>query len=360
MEIRGFRSPGHALGFMAAAAIAIVGMVRLEIALAQGDEQDATLLKEAQKRFTALPKDAGTREFPVTPERVNLGRSLFFDPRISIDGTGSCMRCHQPALYGADGIAKSHGIGDKVFPRNAPTVLNSGLFKAHWDGVFENVEAQATRAVIGPGFGNPDHAAAMARVKAIPGYEEMFRKAFPGQAAPVTEGNWGKAIGAYERTLVTPSRFDDFLGGKVEALSAAERKGLRTFIETGCVECHKGVGVGGGDFKKFGVIDDYWKATRSQEIDKGRFNITKNSDDLYVFKVPSLRNVAMTAPYFHDGSINTLPEAVRIMATVQIGADLSGEETQEIVTFLGSLTGPLPENFSTAPILPPGGFSPGP
>jgi cytochrome c peroxidase len=328
---------------------------------AQGDQKDAKLLKEAQATFGRLPKDAGNRDYPVTSDRVSLGRMLFFDPRISVDGTGSCLHCHQPALYGTDGIAKSHGIHDKVAPRNAPTVLNTGLqFKAHWDGVFENVEEQATRALLGPGFGNADNAAAMARVKAIPGYSELFRKAFPDEKDPVTVENWGKAVGAYERTLNTPSRFDEFLGGKTDALSAAERQGMRTFIDTGCIECHSGTGIGGSAFRKFGVFGDYWKETRSQEIDKGRFNVTKDDSDLYTFKVASLRNVAMTPPYFHDGSVNSLPEAVRVMATVQLDMKLSDKEVTEIITFLGSLTGPLPESFANAPVLPAAGFRPEP
>jgi cytochrome c peroxidase len=290
---------------------------------------------------------------------VRLGRNLFFDPRISIDGTVSCSRCHLPALHATDGLPTSHGVHDQVVPRNAPTVLNAGLyFKQHWDGVFANVEEQAKKALLGPAFGAPDYAAAMARVKAIGGYAEMFRAAFPGEAEPVTEDNWAKAIGAYERTLVSPSRFDDYLGGKGDALSAAERKGLRTFIDTGCVECHKGAGLGGGGFRKFGVVSDYWKATGSKDIDKGRFGVTKDSADMYKFKVASLRNVAMTPPYFHDGSVDGLPKAVRVMATVQIGIDLSDSEVAEIVTFLGSLTGTIPEGFERAPALPAGGFVP--
>jgi cytochrome c peroxidase len=328
---------------------------------AQDDQKDAQLLKDAQESFQPLPKAAGTREFPVTPDRVNLGRKLFFDPRISVDGTGSCVRCHQPALYGTDGLAKSLGLHDKVLPRNAPTVLNTGLqFKAHWDGVFENVEAQATRSLLGPGFANADNAVAMTRLKAVPGYAELFRKAFPGETDPVTVEKWGKAIGAYERTLLTPSRFDEFLGGKTAALSATERQGLRTFIDTGCIECHTGSGVGGTAFRKFGVTGDYWKETHSQEIDKGRFNVTKDDADLYKFKVAGLRNVAMTPPYFHDGSVNTLPEAVRVMAAVQSDTKLSEKEVTEIVAFLGSLTGTIPEGFAAAPVLPAAGFRPEP
>ena len=268
----------------------------------------------------------------------------------------SCARCHLSSLYATDGLAKSHGPKDGVAPRNAPTVLNAALyFKQHWIGDFENVEDQAKGSLLG-GFGNPDYAAAMVRVKGIKGYAEKFKKVFPNDANPVTADNWGKAIGAYERTLVTPSRFDDFLAGKKDSLSTEERRGLQLFIDTGCASCHSGAGIGGGKFRKFGVKEDYWKATGSKEIDRGRIDFTKDPDDLHVFKVAGLRNVEMTPPYFHDGSVGKLPDAVRIMARVQLGKKLSDEETTAIVTFLKSLTGKLPENFSSAPVLPAATF----
>lgn len=344
-------------------AIAVaMGVIAVCNARAQAAGDDAQLLKDAQRVFKPLPKDAGTPEFPITPLRVELGRKLFFDPRISADGTVSCSRCHQPALYATDGLPKAKGVFDKVNDRRAPTVLNAALqFKAHWRGDRENVEDQATLAVLGPAsFGDPDNAAAMAKVKAIPGYIELFQKAFPGEQDPVTVGNWGKAIGAFERTLITPGPFDEYLGGRVQALSEPERKGLRTFMATGCGSCHNGAVLGGTMFRKFGVVEDYWKETGSQEIDKGRFDVTNNPADMYVFKVPGLRNTAMTRPYFHDGSARTLPEAVRIMAKVQLGKALSDEDTNAIITFLGSLTGQETPNFAEAPVLPPAGFNPAP
>ncbi len=362
METRSFNIATSGWFFLTvAAAVLLIGGIATEVVRAQGDKSEAGLLKEAQKNFEPLPKDGGTREFPVTADRVSLGRMLFFDPRMSTDGTGSCVRCHQPALYGADGLAKSQALHDKVLPRNAPTVLNSGLqFKIHWDGVFTTVEEQAGKALLGPGFGNADNAAVVARLKAIPGYGDLFRKTFPGESDPVTVENWGKAIGAYERTLLTPSRFDEYLAGKSDALSADERKGLRVFLDAGCSACHSGAGVGGSEFRKFGVVADYWKSTHSADVDKGRFNVTKDDADLYTFKVASLRNVAMTPPYFHDGSVGTLPEAVRVMATVQLGKDLSDDDVSHVVKFLGSLTGKLPEGFASAPVLPAAGFRPKP
>jgi cytochrome c peroxidase len=310
-------------------------------------------------RFKPLPKDAATKDRPVDKHRVALGKMLFFDPRISLDGTTSCLRCHQPSLYGTDALPKSRGVQNQLAARNAPTILNAAIqVSIHWDGVFENVEQQARTALIGPGFGNPDHAAAMARLKAIPGYPALFQNAFPDQSDPVTEDNWGKAIGAYERTLLTPSRFDDFLSGKDDALSARERRGLRRFLDVGCADCHDGAGVGGGQYQKFGVAEDYWKKTLSSEIDQGRFKVTRKDSDLYVFKVPTLRNVAMTPPYFHDGSVSTLASAIKVMSSVQLGTDIDDETTVDIAAFLGCLTGDIPEAFLKPPMLPPAGFEP--
>lgn len=357
----GCRIAGHGIGLRRAIAVALIsaeltiaGLVTPMLAA----ESASGLLARAQQIFSVLPRDMATPEFPVTAERVDLGRKLFFDPRMSADGTVSCSRCHLPALYGTDGLAKPRGVHDRVNPRNAPTVLNAALqFKAHWRGDRVNVEDQAKQALIGPpSFGNDDYAAAMAKLKAIPGYAEPFARAFPGEQDPITPDNWGKAIGAFERTLVTPSRFDAYLAGKVDALSETEQNGLRLFIDTGCITCHNGPGVGGGMFQKFGVAEDYWKETGVQQPDKGRADVTKDPADLYIFKVPSLRNVAMTPPYFHDGSVNNLSDAVRIMAKVQLDKTLADRDIANIVAFLGSLTGRLPENFADAPVLPAAGF----
>ncbi|MHB8744468.1 MAG: cytochrome-c peroxidase [Sulfuricaulis sp.] len=300
----------------------------------------------------------GTAEFPVTPERVALGRDLFFDPRISLDGTVSCSKCHEPSLYGTDALPKPIGVKGRLNPRNAPTELNAAAqFVEHWRGDRTNVEDQATKALVGPpSFGQPDFTTAMAKITAIHGYLPLFQKAFPNDKQPVTPDNWGKAIGSYERTLVTPAPFDAYLKGDTNAISPMAKVGLQKFINTGCASCHNGVGIGGGMFQKFGVHEDYWKATGSQQIDKGRFDVTNNPADMYVFKVPSLRNVAMTPPYFHDGSVSSLAEAVRIMAEVQLGKKLSAQDIEHIVAFLNSLTGPLPKNFTTVPVLPVAAF----
>lgn len=319
---------------------------------------DPALLAQARALFKPLPKEMASPDNPITAEKVALGRLLFFETRASLDGTVGCVRCHQPFLYGTDALPKAIGAAGRANPRNSPTVLNAALqFVAHWRGDRTSVEDQATKALVGPpSFGNPNFESAMTKLKALPGYSALFAKAFPDAKEPVTPENWGKAIGAYERTLVTPSPFDAYLAGDDKALSPDAEAGLREFVQTGCATCHNGVGVGGGLYQKFGLLEDYWKATGSIQIDKGRFDVTNNPADTYVFKVPTLRNVAMTPPYFHDGSVATLPEAVRIMARVQLGRTLSDDQVNRIVTFLGSLTGKLPPSFIEVPELAAAGF----
>lgn len=329
-------------------------------ATASAEEVPKPLFEMAKQVFGPLPADMATSAFPTTPARVALGRKLFFDPRLSADGTVSCATCHRPALYGTDALPKSVGVEHRANARNAPTVLNAALqFTQHWIGDRLNVEDQATRALTGRGsFGNADVAAVVRKIKALPGYEAEFRQAFPDEPEPVTPENWGKAIGAYERKLVTPAPFDAYLNGDATALSPAAERGLRAFIDVGCASCHNGAGIGGSSLQKFGVVMDYWKKTGSTVVDEGRFNDTKNPADRYLFKVPGLRNVALTPPYFHDGSVATLPEAVSVMATVQLGKDLTEQQVSEVVAFLDSLTGRLPADFATAPVLAPAAFSP--
>jgi cytochrome c peroxidase len=223
----------------------------------------------------------------------------------------------------------------------------------HWRGDRASVEDQATRALVGPpSFGLEDYAAAAARLQVL-GYEPQFRSAFPEDSQPVTAENWGNAIGAYERTLLTPSPFDAYLDGNSTALDPQAKAGLRKFIGLGCSGCHNGVGVGGGLYQKFGLVKEYWTATSSAHVDNGRADVTHNPADRYVFKVPSLRNVAMTPPYFHDGSVATLPAAVRVMSHVQLGRQLTPADVDDLVAFLRSLTGRLPEQFAEAPVLTP-------
>jgi len=331
-----------------------IALVACPPAMAAPD--DVELLKQAQQLFAPLPKDLATPDFPTTKERVTLGRSLFFDTRFSIDGTVGCATCHQPALYGTDGRPRSIGVKGRPHPRHAPTVLNAALqFIIHWRGDRTNAEDQVAQSLLSPiTSGQPDDQAVLARVNGIPGYPPMFKAAFPHDPEPVSRKNMALAIGAFERTLVTPSRFDDYLKGDVGTLSAKEQSGLSKFVSVGCIACHNGPGVGGGMYQKFGVMEDYWNVTHSDPIDKGRADVTNKNEDLYMFKVPTLRNVEMTPPYFHDGSVATLSEAVKVMARLQLGAKLDEGDVEDIVSFLRSLTGPLPADFATAPVLPPG------
>ncbi len=236
---------------------------------------------------------------------------------------------------------------------NAPTVLNAaGQISAHWIGNRTDVEDQARQSVTGlPSFGMPSNEAVEKKLREINGYAPLFGKAFPGEKDPVNVGNFSKAVGGFERTLVTPSRFDSFSKGNTAALNEREKRGLKTYMEAGCIMCHVGTYAGGQVYQKFGIFEPYWKYTKSEEIDEGRFAVTKNDMDKYVFKVPLLRNVAKTSPYFHDGSIKKLEDAVWIMDKIQLGKDLNKPQVEEVVTFLKSLTGKIPEDALKVPLL---------
>ncbi len=320
----------------------------------QAARSDAGLVRQAGDLFGRLPEVMGSPSNPVTPAKVELGKTLFYESRVSVDGTVSCARCHPLSLYAVDGLTKSVGNRCRTSDRNAPTVLNAAAeIAAHWIGNRASVEDQARQALIGgPSFGMASYEAAEARLKGIPGYAPLFQKAFPGDPEPITAANFALAIGAFERTLVTPAPFDAFLGGDVTALDDVQKAGLRDFIETGCANCHAGAYFGGQSYQKFGVVEPYWKQTLSPDIDRGRYLATKNEADDYVFKVPVLRNVQMTSPYFHDGSVGRLSEAVRIMGKVQLGTDLTEARVKGIVAFLHALTGKVAAEALEIPILP--------
>ena len=340
------------------AVLAISVLVVSSIVAADNGETD--LLAHAQTVFKPLPATAETADRPLTPSRVELGRALFFETRVSTDGKQSCAQCHQPMFYGTDALALSVGNQGKIVPRNVPSVLNTALqFAQHYGGNRVDVEEQAVKALpSGLAYGNADLASAEEKLRAIPGYRPMFEKAFPGEAEPVTAQNWGLAIGAFERTLLTPAPFDDYLKGNTSAIGPDAKRGLEKFMSYGCAGCHSGVVLGGQMFQKFGITENYWELTGSTEKellqgrDKGRFHDTKDEADAFMFKVQQLRNVAVTPPYFHDGSVATLPEAVRIMAKLQLGRDLSAADVSDIVAFLETLTGEVPAQFANAPVLP--------
>jgi cytochrome c peroxidase len=284
---------------------------------------------------------------PAPDERAKLGRALFFESAISSDGSVSCVNCHRPMDAGADAVTIPTGVLGRLHKRNSPTVLDaSSQFVQNWHGERESVEEQATHSLLSPvSMGNSSFDEPMKRLKQR-GYAARFRRAFPGEANALNPKNFGLAVGAFERLLVTTSRFDDFLRGRDSAMSAREERGLLAFVDVGCASCHAGTNLGGTRYARFGIFGSYWKATASKHIDEGRFEETKIDADRYVFKTPMMRNIANTGPYFHDGSVAGLAEAIRVMARVQLGIDLDQARVDDIEAFLGTLTGKPPAIFS--------------
>lgn len=290
-------------------------------------------------------------ENPVTPAKVKLGKMLYFEPRLSKSGLFSCNTCHNLSTGGVSNLPTDIGHRWAVGPINGPTALNSAFnILQFWDGRAKDLEEQAQGPILNPGeMGMPDKALVMERIRSIPEYAKLFSKAFPREKEPLTYENIARAIAAFERTLLTPGRFDRFLQGDRKALTDNEKKGLILFAEKGCVTCHNGVAVGGNSFQKMGVVKSF--ATSSPA--RGRIGVTKDENDLMHFKVPILRNIEKTYPYFHDGSVWSLEEAVRTMAEVQLGSELNDNEVADIVAFLKSLTGKIPEEALRIPVLPP-------
>lgn len=298
--------------------------------------------------FTALPSAVAPQTYTSTDELTDLGRMLFYDPRLSISKRMSCNTCHLLDRYGVDHREVSLGHTGHPVRRNAPSVYNAALHQSQfWDGRRSTLEEQAKDPILSSAeMGMPSALAVEVRLRNIGGYQELFHRAFPNSTEPLTFDNVAIAIGAFERKLMTPSRFDGFLKGDLAQLDENERRGLAIFIQTGCTDCHLGPAVGGTLYKKLGVVEPY--PTR----DQGRYVITKAEPDRQVFKVPSLRNVGETGPYLHDGSVRELPEMVRIMARYQLGKVLPEEEVADVVAFLKSLTGDLPLDYIAVPTLP--------
>lgn len=274
---------------------------------------------------------------------VELGGRLFHDPILSADATVSCASCHDIAAGGDDGKSHSVGVHGTVGRVNAPSVLNAANnFVQFWDGRAASLEDQVGGPVADPIEMGSSWPQVLNKLKATPAYVADFEASF---ADGVTEKNVRQAIAVFERTLITvDSRFDKWLAGDHSALSSAELDGYERFKTAGCIACHQGQNVGGNMFQRFGVMGDYF-ADRGNivEADYGRFNVTHIDSDRYVFRVPSLRNVELTAPYFHDGSAATLPDAVRVMAKYQLGRQLSETDVTNVVAFLKTLTGPAPD-----------------
>ncbi|EKO89554.1 di-heme cytochrome C peroxidase [Leptospira interrogans serovar Grippotyphosa str. 2006006986] len=310
-------------------------------------EKTKKLIDDSKKIFGTIPDKMPGGEVD-TPELIQLGEKLYFEKRLSANDTQSCNSCHNVVgkAAGVDNLPTSPGAFGKNGVRNSPTVLNAGFHIAQfWDGRAKDLKEQAKGPILNPvEMAMPSASEVEKKIGQIPEYQELFAKAYPDsltkensntltRAQKITYDNITGAIAAFERTLKTQDRFDDFQKGNHKALSIEEQEGLEKFITTGCITCHVGPLLGGNSFRKLGQINPYENSS-----DKGRQDLTKNSSDAFVFKVPSLRNVAITGPYFHDGKITTLEEAVKKMAHLQLGKDLSDSDTKLIVTFLKTLT----------------------
>ncbi|WP_420346492.1 cytochrome-c peroxidase [Pelagibius sp.] len=328
--------------------ITILFMSTCLVGAAEANELRDTALEYFKPLPSTIPS---VRDNPITPEKIDLGKALFFDPRLSASGVFSCYSCHNLTTGGDDNLETSIGHGWQIGPRNSPTVFNAVLNEAQfWDGRAEDLKEQAKGPIqAGVEMANtPENA--IATLMSMPQYRDWFAAAFPGEGQPVTFDNLAKAIEAFEATLITPGPFDAFLNGNDDGLTQEAKDGLVLFIDKGCAACHSGVNVGGHGYYPFGLIEK-----PGAEIlppgDKGRFAVTATIDDEYVFRASPLRNVSVTAPYFHSGKVWDLKVAVQIMAESQLGEELTDSEAEAIVAFLESLTGEVPE--VTVPVLPP-------
>lgn len=303
--------------------------------VAAADEASA-LLRRANRYWEPLPATMPGAETD-TPAKIALGKRLFFEKRLSVNDEQACGSCHrlEDGGAGVDNLSTSPGARGQFGNRNTPTVLNAGWqFAQFWDGRAPDLVEQAKEPILNPiEMGMPNETAVEQKLRGIPEYVQAFSNVFPDSSEPVTYQNMAEAIAAFERTLRTEDRLDDFLNGDLTALSESEQRGLKTFIKINCVKCHDGPLIGGGAFERLGEKQEY-----ENQADLGRYEVTKDESDKMFFKVPSLRNVALTAPYFHDGRVETLDEAVRTMAKLQLDRQLSDEQVKDIVSFLRALS----------------------
>lgn len=321
---------------------------------------DEAVLKQAQSIFKPLPTLEESQKLTnhtFTQEQVKLGQQLWYEPRLSLGNDISCNSCHGLATYGVDNKPVSNGHKNLTGDRNSPTALNAFLLSSQfWDGRAPNVEEQAKGPLVNPvEMANPDLDAVVKKVNDIPGYVEQFKTVYADKdGGKVTIDNIAHAIGAFERTLLTPSKWDNYLKGDIQALNEQERRGVKAFMSNGCIACHTGVNLSSDNFQKFGLVKGpYWEFLgKDVPKDEGLFTQTQKESDKQFFRVPGLRNVEKTAPYFHSGSVNELSDAVRIMAQLQLGKDLSEQEVDDIVAFLKTLTGEVPAAALIQPELP--------
>lgn len=329
--------------------LALLSVMVLTVGVSAQDN----LMTAAKARFKPIPTTPRALPGnPATPAKVELGTMLYFDPRLSASHAISCSSCHNIGLGGVDVQETSIGHGWQRGGRNAPTVFNAVFNTSQfWDGRAKDLEQQAGGPIVNPVemASPPEHV--VAQLAGIPGYVAAFKTAFPGEAQPVTQANLEKAIASFEASLITPNApFDKYLNGDATALTSTQKEGLQLFMDKGCAVCHNGINVGGGMYAPFGAAE-----TPGAELlppgDKGRFTVTKSESDEYVFKVPTLRNIELTAPYFHTGRSWDLRQAVAVMGATQLGVQLTPGESEKVAVFLESLTGEQPKIVH--PILPP-------
>lgn len=326
-----------------------LGSLLLAVSTAAAQANADVLRDNANSLFKPIPEQASDK---LDPNQIELGRQLFFEPRLSASHVISCNTCHNIGTGGADNVPASSGHAWQKGARNSPTVFNAVFNVAQfWDGRAKDLEEQAKGPVQNPVEMHNTPKNVEATLSSMPEYVTAFGKAFPSDKQPVSFDNMARALQAFESTLITPdSRFDLYLKGDDNALDAREKKGLQTFMSSGCISCHNGVNLGGQAYFPFGLV----KKPDGKILptgDKGRFEVTKTQNDAYVFRAAPLRNIALTAPYFHSGQVWDLEEAVAIMGTAQLGKQLSTEEVGDIVAFLKTVTGKQPQ--VEYPLLPP-------
>lgn len=333
------------------AGLAVTVTLLIGAALASASDDDLRTMSKSL--FKPIPATAPQlKNNAATADKVLLGHMLYFEPRLSASQLISCQTCHNVGLAGGDLQETSTGHGWQKGPRNAPTTYNAVFNTAQfWDGRAEDLAAQAKGPVQASVEMNNTPEAVVVTLKSLPEYVALFKKAFPGQEDPVTFDNMANAIEIFEATLITPNDgLDRFMAGDNAALNAQQKAGLDLFVNNGCVGCHDGVNLGGTDYFPFGVVEQPG-AELLPPGDKGRFQVTNTEKDAYVFRSPALRNIALTAPYFHSGKVWTLRDAVAVMGSSQLGMALNEGEVEKITAFLEALTGDQPKVVH--PILPP-------
>ena len=310
----------------------------------QSVPEKSELAKKAENFF----KSISTVEYASIPQnKIDLGKKLFFDKTLSKSEAISCNSCHNLATFGVDNKVFSIGDNKELNVRNSPSVIYASLNAMQfWDGHAKTLEEQAGESLLNPvQNGIPDAAFLEKKLRAIPEYQTLFKKVYPNDAEPITFANITNVIGDFERQLLPKSKFDDYLDGNENTLNEQEKKGLNAFMDNGCTTCHSGVAIGGQLMQKLGLYGEYSRLTNSQKVDMGLYERTKKEGDQYMFKVANLRNVEKTYPYFHDGSVASLKEAIIIMGKLQVNKEISDADAKDIQAFLKTLTSDIDAKY---------------